>query len=161
LTLGSLAERAAISKPVVYEHFGTRSGLLIALYRQIDARQVDALVQAVARAPKRLRDVARIVAGAYMRCYAEVGPEWHAISAALQGDEEMNAAQLEMIDGYVELYCKVLSPFTTLSPSDLRLRCVAILGAAEAISRAMIQRRTSEAKATDTLAAMIVRAIRP
>jgi AcrR family transcriptional regulator len=161
LTLGSLAEHAAISKPVVYEHFRTRSGLLIALYRQIDTRQVKALVKAVERAPKRLHDVARIVAGAYMRCYAEVGPEWHAISAALKGDEEMNAAQQEMIDGYVELYCTVLAPFSKLAASDLRLRCIGIVGAAEAISQAMILRRTSEAKAIDTLAAMITRAIRP
>ena len=32
LTMGSLADRAGISKPVVYEHFRRRSGLLIAQY---------------------------------------------------------------------------------------------------------------------------------
>lgn len=160
LTLGSLADRAGISKPVVYEHFGTRSGLLIALYRQIDDRQVKALVEALSRAPRRLRDVARIVAGAYMKCYAEVGPEWHAISAALKGDEEMDAAQRAMIDGYVEIYCRALAPFSALSPKDLRLRCIGIVGAAEAISEAMIRGRTSEAKAIETLAAVIMHAIR-
>ncbi|RKH92133.1 TetR/AcrR family transcriptional regulator, partial [Corallococcus sp. AB038B] len=44
LTLGYLAERAGVSKPIAYEHFKTRSGLLIALYAQIDARQVSALL---------------------------------------------------------------------------------------------------------------------
>ena len=29
LTLGHLAQRAGVSKPVAYDHFGTRSGLLI------------------------------------------------------------------------------------------------------------------------------------
>lgn len=33
LTQGHLAVRVGISKPVVYDHFGDRSGLLIALYR--------------------------------------------------------------------------------------------------------------------------------
>jgi AcrR family transcriptional regulator len=160
LTLGSLADRAGISKPVVYEHFGTRSGLLIALYRLIDDRQVTVLVEALSRAPRRLRDVARIVAAAYMKCYAEVGPEWHAISAALKGDAEMDAAQQEMIDGYVEIYCRALAPFSALSPNDLRPRCIGIVGAGEAISRAMIRGRTSEAKAIDTLATMIMRVIR-
>jgi AcrR family transcriptional regulator len=160
LTLGSLADRAGISKPVVYEHFGTRSRLLIALYRQIDDRQVKALVEALSHTPRRLRDVARTVAGAYMKCYAAVGPEWHAISAALKGDAEMDAAQQEMIDGYVEIYCSALAPFSPLSPKDLRLRCIGIVGAGEAISRTMVRGRTSEAKAIETLAAVMMHAIR-
>ena len=32
LTLGRLADVAGITKPVVYDHFGTRNGLLAALY---------------------------------------------------------------------------------------------------------------------------------
>ena len=36
LTLGRLAERAGVSKPVVYDHFPTRSALLIELYKWID-----------------------------------------------------------------------------------------------------------------------------
>jgi AcrR family transcriptional regulator len=160
LTLGSLAERAGISKPVVYDHYGTRSGLLIALYRKIDDRQVQALEVALANAPKRLRDVARIASEAYMNCYASVGPEWHAIAAALKGDDEMQAAQQAMIDGYVDLYRRALAPYSTLHAGDLQLRCAAIIGAAEAISRDLIRKRTSKAKAVATLSALIVSAVR-
>ena len=39
LTLGRLAEHAGVTKPVVYDHFSTRSGLLAALYQDFDARQ--------------------------------------------------------------------------------------------------------------------------
>lgn len=39
LSLGHLAERAGVSKPVAYDHFGDRSGLLIALYRWIDTER--------------------------------------------------------------------------------------------------------------------------
>ena len=38
LTLGHLAERAGVSKPIAYEHFGTREGLLIALSQEIEDR---------------------------------------------------------------------------------------------------------------------------
>ena len=38
LTLGHLAERAGITKPVVYDHFTSRSGLFAALYREYDLR---------------------------------------------------------------------------------------------------------------------------
>jgi AcrR family transcriptional regulator len=33
LSLGRLAEQAGVTKPVVYDHFETRTGLLVALYR--------------------------------------------------------------------------------------------------------------------------------
>ena len=39
LTLGRLAEQASVTKPVVYDHFGTRAGLLAALYLEFDERQ--------------------------------------------------------------------------------------------------------------------------
>src|SRR3546814_5722448 len=95
LTLGYLAERALVSKPVVYDHFVTRSGLLIALYGRIDERQVTMLRDALARVPGQLDDVARVVSHAYMSCYLTVGSEWHAISAALKGDEAMEAFRSE------------------------------------------------------------------
>ena len=158
LSLVSLAERAGISKPVVYEHFGTRAGLLIALYRQIDERQVNALRAALTRVPKRLRDVARVMSEAYMRCYATVGPEWHAISAALKGDAEMDAAQQEMVDGYVDLYRNALAPYSKVSAAELRLRCIGIIGAGEAISRELIRGRVAEAKAIATFTDVIVQA---
>lgn len=157
LTLGYLAERAGVSKPIAYEHFATRSGLLIALYKQIDDRQVSALLDALKRTKHRLEDVARVMSRAYMNCYTAMGPEWHAISAALKGAEEMEAFQQELIDGYVGLYCDALAPFVELPKEALRLRCVGIIGAAEAISRDMIHGRVNEAKAASILASLIVR----
>lgn len=53
LTLGRLAEQAGVTKPVVYDHFGTRPGLLAALYQEFDARQttlMDAALQEIGRA---------------------------------------------------------------------------------------------------------------
>ena len=35
LTLGRLAEQAGVTKPVVYDHFSTRPGLLAALYQPV------------------------------------------------------------------------------------------------------------------------------
>lgn len=156
LTLGYLAERAGVSKPVAYEHFKSRSGLLIALYAEIDSRHVAALLEALKRTPRRLEEVARVVSRAYMHCYTAVGPEWHAISAALKGDEEMEAFQQELLDSYVAIYCEAFAPFTGLKKDELRLRCVGIIGAAEALSREMIRGRIDEARAAASLASLIV-----
>lgn len=156
LTLGYVAERAGVSKPIAYEHFKTRSGLLIALYEQIDARQVEALLEALKRTRKRLEDVARVMSAAYMHCYTSAGPEWHAISAALRGAEEMEAFQRELLDRYVALYREALAPYSALKKDALHLRCVGIIGAAEAISRDMLRGLVDEAPAAETLASLIV-----
>ncbi|QCI67466.1 TetR/AcrR family transcriptional regulator [Phreatobacter stygius] len=155
LTLGRLAERAGVSKPVAYEHFKSRPGLLIALYKEIDDRQVAALLEALARAPRRLDEVAGVVSRAYMACYTEAGPDWHAVSAALKGDGEMEAFQDQLIDHYVAIYRDALRPFTDLPAADLQLRCVGIIGAAEAISRDMIRGHVDEPTAAATLASLI------
>jgi AcrR family transcriptional regulator len=156
LTLGTLAEQAGVSKPIAYEHFGTRSGLLIALYERIDDRQVAALHEALERTPRRLAEVARVVGAAYIDCTLSIGPEWHAISAALKGDERMEAFQQGLIDRYVDLYRDAFAPYAALPREDLHLRCVGILGAAEAIARDLVQGRTGEAAAVAALTALII-----
>ncbi|MET3647563.1 TetR/AcrR family transcriptional regulator [Phyllobacterium ifriqiyense] len=156
LTLGHVAEKAGVSKPIAYEHFGTRSGLLIALFEQLDQQQIDQLAAAIAEAPKRLEDVARVVSDAYMACYQAIGAEWSSISAALRGDEVMDEIQCGLIDSYVDLYCSILAPYTKITADDLRLRCVGIVGAAEAISREMIRDKLEEKAAAAVLQSLIV-----
>lgn len=155
LTLGRLAERAGVSKPIAYEHFGTRSKLLIATCKRLDDPQIELLHQALARAPKRLRDVATTASNSYMHCYLSVGPEWHAIMGALQGDLEMTAYQTAIMAQYVEIFRKAMAPFSKLPAAELRRRCVGIIGAAEAISKEMLAGQVSEAAAARTLAAII------
>ncbi|HZH03205.1 MAG TPA: TetR/AcrR family transcriptional regulator [Myxococcaceae bacterium] len=159
LTLGRLAERAGVSKPIAYEHFGTRSGLLMALYKEIDERHIAALVEALSRAPRRLEDVARVASDAYMACYSSTGPQAHAIAAALQGDGEMDAFHQGLVDNYVKLYCDMLAPYSDLSKKALHLHCVGLVGAADAISREMIRARVSEETAATTLASLIVKTL--
>lgn len=156
LTLAHVAERAGVSKPVAYEHFGTRSGLLIALYRRIDERQITALHNALERVPQRLKPIARVVSDAALSCYSSIGSEWHAISAALKGSEEMEAVQRELIDSCIGLYCDTFAPYTALSDTDLHLRCAGFVGAAESISVEVIRGRVELEQASANLAALII-----
>lgn len=156
LTLVTLAERAEVTRPITYEHFKTRPGLLIALARNIDDRQVELFREALAKTEPRLADVARAASGAYMRCVTQVGREWHAITAALQGDAEMDAVQREILDRYAEMYCHVLAPCTKVPRRELKRRCVAIIGAAEALAREMLLEQLDEAVAASTLRSLII-----
>ena len=115
LTLGNLAARAGVSKPIAYEHFGTRAGLLVALYRSIDAAQVEALRHALAQAPRGLKEAADLIARAYMHCYADSSGEWHAVAGALKGSGEMEAVQQELLEDYVDLFRAALSPYSPMT----------------------------------------------
>eukprot|EP01034_Spumella_vulgaris_P027219 gene27219-33909_t len=87
---------------------------------------------------------------------ASMGPEWHAISAALKGDEKMEAFQHELIDSYVDIYCDVFAPYCSLPKKELRLRCVGIIGAAEAITREMQRGRVAASAAATAIASLMV-----
>ncbi len=161
LTLGFLAEQAGVSKPVAYEHFGTRSALLIELYRRIDDRQADDLLHALEHAPRRLNDVARVLSVAYLTCHRTAGPEWHAISAALKGSPEMDAVQQDLADRCIGIFRDALAPYSALSRDELHVRCIGIVGAAEALSQRMAHRRIAETTAVANLAALITGGMDP
>lgn len=161
LSLGALADRAGVSKPITYNHFETRSGLMIELYRRINERQVRATEDALAEAPPELDRIAYLLAQAYMDCHEAVGPEFHAIGGALKGDARMEAYQREMVDGHVALYADALGPLAGVSEAEIGRRCIAIIGAADALSDAMIRERMTKAEAVSELASLITTWLRP
>ncbi|NKY31320.1 TetR/AcrR family transcriptional regulator [Nocardia gamkensis] len=150
LTLPTLAEAAGVSRPVVYDHFGTRPGLLLALYRRLDERHRAATTQALEQAPPSAAGIAGVISVAYFACATEL-PEFNAVSAALKGDLEMEEIQHEMYDGYTDLMADALAPYSGLSRPALRLHCLGALGAAEAIA-AELNRGT--ATVDDAIAAL-------
>lgn len=156
LTLAVLAEEAGVTKPIAYQHFGSRPGLLIALYQQIDDQQIELLRATIAKTAPRLADVARVVSESYMACYREHGAEWLALTSALHGDEQMGAFQRKIFERYVSVYRDAFAPFVRLNKRELSLRCICVVGAADAIARDMVQGRVNEASATATVTSLIV-----
>ena len=82
LTLGNLAVAAGVSRPVAYEHFSTRAGLLIALYQRLEDSYVRMLKDGLAAAPQDLETIAAVMSASYFSCLSDIGPEALAISAA-------------------------------------------------------------------------------
>ncbi|MBF6168006.1 TetR/AcrR family transcriptional regulator [Streptomyces gardneri] len=155
LTLPTLAEAAGVSRPIVYDHFRTRPGLLLALYRRLDERQRAATAQALREAAPTAAELARVTSTAYFACAADM-PEFNAISAALKGNPDMEAIQHEMYDSYADLMADALLPHSGLPADALRLRCVGVLGAAEAIATELNRERTTVAEAIAALTDLIV-----
>jgi AcrR family transcriptional regulator len=155
LTLGHLAVRAGISKPVVYDHFGTRSGLLIELYRWIDVERVNAFRDAMTAGKRSLAECARVLAAAYIHCAADKTDEFHAVGAALAGSEEKAKVFQELLDNSVQMFVSVLLPHSSLSASELERRCIGLVGAGEALSAALMRGSFSEAEAAGVFASLI------
>lgn len=150
LTLLTLAEAAGVSRPIAYDHFGTRPGLLIALYHRLEQRHRAASEEALRDAPPHPREIARVLSTAYFACATDM-PEWTAISAALKGNQEMEAIERDLLDGYTDLMATALRPYSALTRQALRLRCIGALGAAEAIAAELNRGRTTVTEAVEAL----------
>ncbi|MFF0739405.1 TetR/AcrR family transcriptional regulator [Streptomyces sp. NPDC004111] len=155
LTLVTLAEAAGVSRPIAYDHFKTRSGLLLALCRRLDARHRRAVTEALRDAAPSADGVARVISAAYFACATDM-PELNAVSAALKGNPEMEAAQREMLDEYIGLMATALLPYADVAPGALRLRCVGVLGAAEELATALHRGRASAPEVIAALTDLIL-----
>lgn len=155
LTLGYLAEKAGVTKPVVYDHFTTRAGLLAALYQDFDRRQTALMDAALANAEATLSGTATVIATAYVDCVLTQGNEIPGVIAALASTPELERIKREYEAIFLEKCRNVLSPFADgaeIGQAGLR----AMLGAAEALSQAAATDEISAEQARDELLATII-----
>lgn len=160
LTLGRLAERAGVAKPVVYSHFATRSALLIALYRDFDSREYAIMDAALTGSEASLHGKAGAIASSYVDCVLAQGREIPGVIAALAGSPELAAVKRDCDLIFLERCRSLLAPFAegrAIPTAGLR----AMLGAAEGLSHAATtgEVEASEAKQElfETIIAMVAR----
>ncbi|SNT17353.1 TetR/AcrR family transcriptional regulator [Rhodococcoides kyotonense] len=155
LTLGRLAERAGVAKPVVYSHFASRAALLADLYKEFDDRQGVTLERYVSEADPTLEGRAAAIANSYVGCTLAQGRELTGVLAALEGSPELEQVKRSAEDAYSARCRELLEPFAGamgVTPSSL----TAIFGAAEALSRAAASDTLSPDHARTELSALIV-----
>ncbi|EOC1329296.1 TetR/AcrR family transcriptional regulator [Cronobacter turicensis] len=160
LTLGRLAERAGVTKPVVYDHFTSRSGLLAALYHEYEVRQNRKMDEAIARTPPELTALAAVIADAYIECALLQGREMPNVMAALTGTPELEKLRQ---DYAVDFVAKCRALFAPLR-ADNALRDAALwamFGAAEGLSWAVtigaIDADQAKAELRDAIVGMVER----
>jgi AcrR family transcriptional regulator len=160
LTLAYLAQSAGVTKPIAYEHFGTRAGLLAALYRDYEEQQTKAMHAAIAAGGGTLNDVASIVSAAYVDCVLSAGPACDAIAAALSAFEETKDFLQSSRDYNIAGLRKAFAPFVKLPRRRGSAILAGILGAADALSHAAAAGRMSRAEAVGALTRIIIGALR-
>ncbi|WP_236034020.1 TetR/AcrR family transcriptional regulator [Belnapia mucosa] len=160
LTLGRLAEQAGVTKPVVYDHFETRNGLLVALFRDYDARQTAILEDALAECGPGLAARAEVIASATIGCVLTQGQEIPGVAAALAGAPEMDALRRGYQSGFIARCRAILEPFTeggSLRPPALWAMLGAADALAEAAARGEIAPEEAVAELRRTIIAMVER----
>ncbi len=150
LTLGRLAEAAGVTKPVVYDHFGTRNGLLAALYADYDCRQTALFDAAVEAAKPTLEQKVSVIAASYVNCVLTQGREIPGVLSALSGSPELFAVKRHYQRAFIEKCTAILAPFAGTRGVSLASMW-AMLGAADALSDAAVSGDISEAQARDEL----------
>ncbi|MGC5626642.1 TetR/AcrR family transcriptional regulator [Georgenia sp. Z1344] len=157
LTLGRLAERAGVSKPVVYDHFHALEDLQIALYRTLHEQQLDAVRAALTQGEARPGSTIDALAEAYIRCAADVDADWRALSGSAQKD----AVFQELLDSCVDLFVDVLGPRAEVPSAELRRRCTGLVGAGEALAAACVRGECRTSDGARSLAALMQGALAP
>ena len=151
-SLGRLAERAGVTKPLVYDHFGDRAGVLAELYREFEARQRKTLGIALDDVEPEVSAVAGVMAGAYIDCCLAEGRELADVVSALTGSSTLSALRQEAEDEYLSLCRDALAPLS--GPIDTA-GLDAIIGAGDALARSALSGRISDVRARGVLARVI------
>lgn len=158
LTLGRLADRAGVTKPVVYDHFGDRTGVLTELYREFESHQQQELRTALRRSRSDLPSIARLIAGAHLSCCLAEGRELADVVDALSGSSALTRVRQEGEDAYLAICRQTLEP--VVGPVD-DAALHAIIGAGDALARRALDGDVSSGRAVTLLAGMICAAVTP
>lgn len=151
LTLARLAEASGVSKPIAYQHFGTREGLLSALYARLGQEHEAAANDAIAAGQKGQMSrgaVASAISAAFIDCVLDNGRLYTEIAAALAASGE--AHQNERID-FARRYAAALAQFGDEESEDNYGFSLAFLGAGESLAAAVLRGDMGRSGAIETL----------
>lgn len=150
LTLGRLAEVGGVTKPVVYDHFGSRNGLLAALYQDYDVQLTELFDLAISHAAPNLQDKAQAFSEAYVRCVLSQGREMQDVLAALSGSPELAAVKRAYQKVLIGKCLDLFTPFAASGVLSIATLW-AILGAADALAEAALAGEITQALAVEEL----------
>ncbi len=155
LTLAYLASRAGISKPVVYDHFSSRSALLLSLYQDFDQRHLADLHAALAHTPPDLRQRVEAIATAHVACIVSQGVELSGVAAALAGTPALDEARRESERRYVDICRQAIR--SADGGADLSEEAaIAFVGAADALGYAAARETISPELARSTITTVLL-----
>ncbi|MFJ4848440.1 MULTISPECIES: TetR/AcrR family transcriptional regulator [unclassified Streptomyces] len=147
LTLARVAERAGVTKPVVYEHFETRTGLLTALYHRMDDLQVQSARAALDARADSLEEAVAVLAEAYVDCALNAGREFGTVTAALGSIAGTETLLRTARERYAAIVLDAFERFGPAGEDDSRPVMLGVVGACEVLAREVADGRLDRASA--------------
>jgi len=161
LTLALVAERAGVSKPMAYDHFQTRTGLLLALLKDAD-RHYEGIARArIAAAPETVDAIAEIVADAYIACALEAGPAAAALTAAIDANGDARDVGRASRELHATQFAEAFAPVLPNKGPAAHLIFVGLVAAANALCAELTGGRIEERAAAQTLTHLLKTSIAP
>lgn len=161
LTLAELAEQAGVSKPIAYDHFGTRSGLLIAMLEDTSLYYESDAEAKIAKAPETIPAISEIVATAYVQCAIEAGPAVTVLAAAAEADSDARMAGRVIQRNHAENFQRAFAPVLNSDHARLQPLFRSLVAAANAICDDRTHNNISSKLAIETLTHLLVTSLTP
>ncbi|WP_419963182.1 TetR/AcrR family transcriptional regulator [Pantoea vagans] len=155
LTLARVGDAAGVSKPVVYDHFTTRHGLLASLYDDFDRCQSERMNAAMDAAPMQLPEKADVLAACYVDCVMTEGREIPELLSALSTSPELAAVKRHYQLDFIARCQRWLAPFAG-SSGIAEAGMWGLLGGADAIAGAVARGDISKPEGQQAIAAMVM-----
>lgn len=153
LTLASVAAACGVSKPIAYNHFGSRENLLGELYQELGSEHdlnAQTALDALRNTTTSADQAARIIAAAFIDCILQNGALYEDIVAALHASPDGRQINDRLKDGIVESYAATLIELGEDAP-QANLLAQALIGAGEKLADAVAKRQTSRESAIEIL----------
>ncbi len=158
LRMDALARAGGVTRPVVYEHFGGRDALVVALLER-HAERVRTHVAAAVATSTSFEDELRAATRAYLEVARRHGPAMRALVSASHLSPTIEAVRRSNWDAAVEHWSDRYRERAGLSRRDAEALVTAHVAALAALAGSCIEGRIGIARATDlhvtaTLAAL-------
>ena len=161
LTLAVLAERAGVSKPIAYDHFESRSGLLIALLDDTSQYYASDAEAKITRAPQTIQAIADIVATAYVQCSLDAGPALLMLAAAVEANSEARDAGRAVQRDHAASFQRAFETVLDDQGEQRAPLYKALVAAANSICDDRHQNKISTEQAVEALTHLLVTSLSP
>jgi AcrR family transcriptional regulator len=160
LRLPHLAERAGVSKPVVYDHFPTRQALITALIREYAAYVFERLWASLENIETDVEGVARATTHAYFQVIEERGISLLRLWSTAAGEPDMEHWRQSYRDKLYTLFAETFGPATGVTPEEAKPSVAMIIAACEAAIEQWETGAVSRALAEETQVQFVLAIVR-
>jgi AcrR family transcriptional regulator len=159
--LDEIAERAGVTKPVLYRHFPGKLDLYLALLQQAADRIIGATREALASTPDNKQRVAATVRVFYAYVSDAAGAFRLVFESDLTSEPAVRALVDRVTDSCAAEITEVISADTGLSAEESRLLAVALVGMAQVSARFWLDGRgeLTEGEAASLISSLAWRGI--